>query len=789
MLYARKKLDFNNDYEFQTLDEHLSKVSSFARDFANNIGLGNVSALAGLLHDIGKASQAFQNYLIKGGRKGEEIHSTQGAIFSFLKDSNQQTQVLREILSMIISAHHNHLKDGCSIDGTDIFLDKLNDKENPDLHYDEIIKNLDKFFKDKIETENLLEKANEEIISVTKKIGQTYMQNCESAHFAVGLLVKYIYSCLIDADRLDAYLYDIKEKYNNSEQNWQNLINTFETNISQFPNDNIISKIRSSISDKCKAAADIKETGIYQLSVPTGGGKTLSSLRFALHHCKKLNKKRIIYVIPYLSIIEQTAKNIRDILNLSSNSDILLEDHSGIVMSDDEKENELQKFAASRWDSPIVITTMVQFLETAMSSRGSKLRKFHNMSDSVIIFDEIQSIPVKSINLFNEVVSFLSKFCNSTILLCTATQPLLSQTDRKNLLLHENPDLNENMDEAFKNLKRTNIIPQQEMDYDSFANFVFEKAKQNDNCLAILNTKKSAKAIYDKIKNLNLNKEFKIYHLSTSMCSVHRIDIFKIIRESLEKKEKIICITTQLIEAGVDISFACVIRSMAGLDSISQAAGRCNRNGESNISKSVYAIPLIDENLDKLYDIKIGKMNTERIIHENKESDLLDSSIMKKYYKYYFSDKKNEMDYITKEGKSVYAMLSLNGAGSGNYKNKYGRICPCFIKQAFHTANENFSVIDKNTESVVVRYKDAENLIEELKKLPKDKITKKWIEIIRKLEKYSVSLFEWEMQKLNKQNAISSFDEESGIKFLDKNFYSDETGVLLDTSASFLSDS
>ena len=614
---------------------------------------------------------------------------------------------------------------------------------------------------------------------------QTTYKTKESAQFALGLLVKYIYSCLIDADRLDAYLFNANEQYEHFVTDWDNLIHTFEKNIQKlfegsiqkFGAESKIVKIRQSVSSQCKEAA-IKNTGIYHLSVPTGGGKTLSSLRFALNHCKVKNKKRIIYVIPYLSIIEQTASELRKILSLQENSDLILEHHSNIIPPDDEEWQEIRKLATSRWDKPIIITTMVQFLETAMSSKGSELRKFHNMSDSVIIFDEIQSLPIKSIHLFNETVSFLSKLCNSTILLCTATQPLLDKTERANLLLENNPSLVD-CDKAFEDIKRTHILPIEEKDVDGFAAFISGKADICGNCLTIVNTKKSAREVFDKLKNKN---GFLIYHLSTSMCPAHRNEVIaKIIKIRKETPdEKIICISTQLVEAGIDFSFSCVVRATAGLDSVAQAAGRCNRNGESENPQNVYVIPLKGENLDKLVDIKSGKEITERLVRENKNVDLLDPTIMREFYRYYFYVRKDLMDYPTNDGGTIYDMLSFNNMGLGNYKNRTGSNYNCIIAHAFRTADENFYVIDKNAESVVVLYDSAEKLIEIYNKQPKDRITKEKLDIIKKLQKYSVSLYSYEMENL--ASAISILDEEIGIKILNRIHYSEYVGVVFETT-------
>ena len=764
-----------NEAEIQSLSEHLNNVADLSTSFSK---YENISRLAGISHDFGKATIEFLSYLINGGKRGSVVHALQGAFFVddiCCVPSDVAGILVKEIVTLAIVAHHGSLNDGISPDGEKAFFQKLSQKDNKEYSYEEVKQNIAELSTDfTCDVNELFDLAKKDINSILRLIGETYKSQ-ESAQFALGLFVKYIYSCLIDADRLDAYLFDVNEQYKPVITDWDSLINVFEKRIQEFSDESKIARIRKFISNQCKAAGE-KSTGIYQLSVPTGGGKTLSSLRFALHHCKKENKKRIIYVIPYLSIIEQTALEIKEILNLPEENEIILECHSNIVLPDDQEDQVIRKLAASRWDKPIIVTTMVQFLETIMSSKGSDLRKFHNMSDAVIIFDEIQSLPIKSIHLFNEAATFLAKVCSTTILLCTATQPLLDKTNRENLLLESNPDLID-CSGLFEKLKRIRIVALEEKDIDGFSAFVLEKADINGNCLAIVNTKKSAREVFERLKG---SHDFAVFHMSTSMCSIHRAKIIAKIKEALLDNRKIICVSTQLIECGINVSFSCVVRATAGLDSVTQAAGRCNRHGESQELKEVYVISLKDENLDKLADIKAGKAVTERLIRENAGVDLLDLAVMEQFYKYYFYDRKNLMDYPTKDVETVYEMLSFNDAGRRNYKNRTGEGCQCHIAQAFRTADENFYVIDKDAVSVVVIYGDAEKLIEAYHKQPKNRITREKLDIIRKLEKFSVSLYSWEMDKL--ADAVYDLDEETGIRILAENHYSEEVGVILETN-------
>lgn len=762
----------HSDGVSQSLYEHSRNVAEISLLISN---YPNTSKLLAYLHDLGKLSVDFQNYIKMGGERGSVIHAWQGPFYAneLLSGNCTSATLLKEIIGFCITAHHNHLNDGVHPNGTTDYYNRYSNINDTKYSFEDIKGKITK--KENAELQILFNNAKLEMDSLITQINEVYNDR-NSANFALGLFIKYLFSCLVDADRLDAYLFETEEVYTYKQTTWDEIINVFEENISIFPRTKKIEKIRKSVSDKCKSAAE-KDTGIYQLSVPTGGGKTFSSFRFALHHCKKYGKKRIIYVIPYLSIIEQTAANLCDILNLPKENDVIFEHHSNIVEPEDERSSEIRKFTSARWDSQIVLTTMVQFLESVMSSKSGKLRKFVSMADSVIIFDEIQSMPVNSIHCFNEIITFLSKILNSTIILCSATQPILESTQRKNLLLEEDGKLIDCTGD-FKDIKRVKINAESEKDWDSASDFIIERARENGNCLVIVNTKKSALEIFNRLKNKD--EDFQVLHLSTYMYPIHRAEVIGNVKGLLKNNEKVICVSTQLIEAGVDISFSCVVRAMSGIDSIAQAAGRCNRNGESDQTKIVYTFALKDENLDKLNDIKSGKEITEEIIRtKSNDTDLLDEGIMEDYYLRYFTGKESQMDYPTDEGESIYKMLSGNDYGKGNYKNKTGNLFPHIIAHAFHSADKNFSVIDHNGKSVVAMHGGAKSLIEEYRKLHTKVVTREKIQILKELQKYSVSLFEFQLKELDRQGALNVLDDETGIIILDEFCYSTETGVIV----------
>lgn len=418
VLLARKDEEGNT----QTLYDHLHGAGRLASGFEDEFA--DISRTAAVLHDVGKVAQQFQTYLLSDdGHRGDVQHARQGAfvVNDFFESKGEIEEIAKEILELAISKHHGGLPDCIDESGNRAFLLGFteSDKSNEKYAYQEIKRGLNGLA---LDLQSNFRGSAEDIACFLKKIKSLGMSK-DSIYFYLGLLVKLIYSRLVDADRTDAACFETRKQYRPNTVDWQNLISRLDKSMRSFDSSSEINRIRHQINEQC-CLAGARETGIYRLSIPTGGGKTLASLNFALHHALKTGKHRIIYVIPYLSITTQTAKTFRDVLGLNADSDVLLEHYStaGMQRSADVADNASSEFedagehqrklAAERWDNPIIVTTMVEFLETVMSARGTKLRKFHNMADSVIIFDEIQSLPMNTINLFNEIVSFLSKITN-----------------------------------------------------------------------------------------------------------------------------------------------------------------------------------------------------------------------------------------------------------------------------------------------------------------------------------------------------------------------------------------
>ncbi|MDD2620953.1 MAG: CRISPR-associated helicase Cas3', partial [Syntrophomonadaceae bacterium] len=582
--------------EKQSVKKHLFNVAQLSMKYGTKISLAATGELIGILHDMGKGTAKFDSYIHYCSQhpndkslRGSINHSTAGAKFIYdnfynITGSDPYQKLTAQLISLAICSHHGGLIDCLDLGGIDIFTNKMNtDKE---IFYDEALSNFKAECFEMAYINDLFNKSKEEIRATLGEINKID-NSAKFRQFAAGMLVKYLFSCVIDADRYDTYTFmEGKEQKQNIDKSalWNELADVLETKLKGYPKLSEIDLLREEVSISCKKFGENKP-GVYQLSVPTGGGKTLSSLRYALAHAKKFNKDRIFYIIPFTTIIDQNAREIKDILG---HDEMILEHHSNLVVdidADNDDEQDKYKLLTERWDSPIILTTMVQFLDTLFSGGTQGVRRMHNLANSIIIFDEIQAIPIKCINIFNSAINFLANICNATIVLCTATQPLLSETEMP-LKLSENPNMMANMHWKFEQFKRVKLVDERLIGGYSAAtlkDFILDKMDKVESVLVILNTKNAAKKVFNELKKANTDlpkeKQSLIYHLSTNMCPSHRMKSLEDMRECLGH-QRVICISTQLIEAGVNISFGCVVRSLAGLDNIAQAAGRCNRHGE-----------------------------------------------------------------------------------------------------------------------------------------------------------------------------------------------------------------
>ncbi len=808
------------DRKEQALSEHLQAVARLSGVFAGGLGLRRSGELIGLLHDLGKYGENFQAYLKSATGllnpdidedfvdakelKGRIDHSTAGAqlIWRELSQRGEMGLVVGQILALCIASHHSGLIDCLTSDPSNPIEDNFSrrmDKSEEKAHLEEAIANVDseviEWYRSILKDDELIQGLEQAIRSICRQapgFGTKGFHSSRStvAQFQIGLLVRLLFSCLIDADRINSADFEkskgIELRNAGRYADWSELVKRLEFHLAGFSRASRIDQIRSDISDHCLKAAS-REKGIYTLTVPTGGGKTLASLRFALHHAKIHRLNRIVYVIPFTSIIDQNADVARRILEPSEYPEdrgrIVLEHHSNLAQERGWRE----KLLSENWDAPVVFTTSVQFLESLFGAGTRGARRMHQLSNAVIIFDEIQTLPVKCVHLFNNAANFLAEQCGSTIILCTATQPLLNSVDEDKgcLRLSTGSELMPDVRGLFEALKRVVVRDARRPEGWSehqIADLAFEEAGKSGSCLVVVNTKKAARNLF---KQVEARGTVPVRHLSTAMCPAHRREVLSSVRESLSNNNPVICVSTQLIEAGVDVDFGSVVRYAAGLDSIAQAAGRCNRNGKRE-KGVIHVINPADESLNRLEDIRIGLEKSERVLDDFRQeperfgNDLLGKEAMDWYYENYFFGRKKDMAYPLKADQlgrddTILNLLSLNSTAVGVYRG-VRKVAPGnYLRQSFMAAARAFKVIDAPTQGVIVQYGAVGRaLVAELCAISQ---LENQFGILRQAQQYTVNIFPNEFEKLMEQGMVREVQEGSGTFYLNERFYSKDFGV------------
>ena len=754
----------------QSVQEHCLAAAVSCAEYCRLFNAENIGRLCGLLHDAGKLCTDFDDY-IRGRnsmRRGSIDHSYAGAKYIAEIADRDHSTVARLIARVIISHHGIH--DWVDQDCRDYFNMRISNDER----YDEIKNNIHLIASEE-EISALLDKAAKEYFEIKQKIKSIY-QSKEEAAFYFGLLERMIESALIDADRSDTAAFmdniEMAESCGDKEL-WKQMKKKLQKKLDGFSErTDAISLQRKSISDRCAAFA-AKDVHICRMIVPTGGGKTLSSLRFAIEYCIAHGMNKIVYTAPFMSILEQSSKEIRDI----ADDENLTEHHSNALaeIDDDAEEYKDYELHTERWDKPVIATTMVQLLNTFFLGKTSSIRRFHRLAKSVLIIDEVQSLPLKCINMFDLALNFLSYICGTAVVLCTATQPATDDV-KHSIIIDKEESMTGDYRKDFEVFRRTEIIPFKEpygYSYEEASEFCVDKFRQNNNLLVIVNTKSSALKLFSLIKKKVGNSAF-IMHLSTNMCPQHRREKVELLRLLLKEGKPVICVTTQLIEAGVDISFKCVVRSIAGLDNIVQAAGRCNRHGESEVKCPVYIVRLKEERLGSLKEIGSAQDITQHMTEYGNYDELSSPQAVSDYFRLLYDKEEGNLSYPVPEHETLLNYLALNKTRYEMLPNP--KTCSPLESQAFKTAGALFKVIDDNTRNVIVPYNDeAEKLINELES-GKCNIAN----TLRKVQKYMVSVYNGTERKLYESHAIR--DMPIGAAVLDSKYYNDEYGVDLEES-------
>ncbi len=714
----------------QSVREHCLNVAQLASGFGKGFGLEQTCYLVGLLHDFGKYSKGFARY-IQGEAKQTVYHSPQGAIFVYERwflgrAEDALAQRVAQILSLVIRGHHGGLLDCLDPEGggRSPYLQSMTQDKAP-LAYEEAKEN---FFAH-ISSENKLE----ELFSASCTELDSHLRrdtNTERA-FAQGLLARSILSCLVDADRWDSACFeDGCDPFSpEQEASWGTLRANLERHLAQFDRTSPIGHLRGAISDACLKAGTLPQ-GCYQLNAPTGGGKTLSSLRFALAQAEEHQLTRIVYVIPYNTILEQNSQDIRDALQ---NDAVILEHYGNFISEEDDEAAEAQhKLLTERWNMPLILTSMVQFLDSAYRGKNSNSRRLHRLAKSVIVFDEIQALPTHCTKLFESLLLFLTKHLSCTVLLCTATPPQFSKFTPQALLSAET------MQHYQAQMQRFTLhIEDTPTAYSNEAasHALVELLEAYGSVLVIVNTKATAREVFLQTRTQLDTADILCIHLTTNLCPAHRLAKLQEMKTALKTGRRVFCVATMLIEAGVNLSFPCVVRSFTGLPSILQAGGRCNRHMEFPQGGQVYVWHFVQEALKHLEEITLGQSCTTAV--QNLHLPLCSEEALHAYFA------KEQLEIQDRVGYPVKGLSWTLHELLGNNKalRREATLIPqdaLRLCQSFATAGRQFQVIHSDTIQVLTPYGGGEDLI---KKLSACRELAQAVCLLRQAQTYSIALF------------------------------------------------
>lgn len=725
---------------WQTLGDHHENVARLAGKFAQIFGAKEWGEIAGWCHDLGKLQPTFQAYLFYANGKthpnstysyrpsqGKIPHAIVGARVVLAADPQKNAGLL---LAHIIAGHHAGLHNGL------ILNERLSDDTKtplPDLP--PVIRDLE--------------------FPARFPFTMANPQDKTRCGFQVSFFARLLFSCLVDADFLDTeefmdrdkstqrggypVLAELNERFSRKLEALTASVNMDATGS--------VNACRREILRHCQAAASL-EPGLFSLTVPTGGGKTLSSLSFALRHAKQHGLRRIIYAIPFTSIIEQNAQVFREYLG----EDAVLEHHSNFDFDTAGKHGRNLKLAAENWDTPIVVTTTVQLFDSLFANRTSKCRKLHNLVNSVIILDEVQSLPVEKLRPCLEVIRELAANYGATVVLCSATQPAITLRDEFPQGLAGVREIIPEPAKYFAALQRTEIkVLAGQVDDATIA----ARLREEPQVLVIVNTKKHARDLFNLIR-----EEEGAFHLSAAMCPAHRQRQFAEISQRLSDGQPCRVVSTQVIEAGVDVDFPVVFRAFAGLDSIAQAAGRCNREGK----RTVNGQPAPGEvNVFRPTEVCLrggfGRRggSTEKILDKHAD-DLLSPAAIEAYFREYYWQAK----YLDK--KNFYA-LPNDARHQGQMR---------FADEA------EFSLIDSATRAIIIPWKGKGENTSKAEPLLRELATVKYPRtVLRKLQPYIVQVYEYNFKTLYESGMVDMIAEQFPA-LVDLCAYDPQCGIIVD---------
>lgn len=747
--------------------------------------------LTGRFHDMGKAASQVQAHL-RGETAEKHNHSSAG--MRWLWEHRLDTTagcIAAQMGALAIGCHHSGRCDVFSLDGKDAWMERMYAAPTA-TSYEECVRRFFGECGNRQEIEERIRSASQEVTHLVKKLVRCFPGKGEisqnSLAFALGMVQRFLFSALIDADWTDTACFmhnqSLPQTVSDEERRslWETLAQRVEEKVESLPIRYPVDKLRRELSRQCRDAGRSLPPGIYRLCIPTGGGKTYAGLRFCMQMAQRQNARHVFYVAPYKSITGQNTQCIRDAVG---SAEAVLEHHSDVTAAlGDEEEKDRWLSQNQRWEgAPVICTTMVQFLNTLFAAPRQNVRRLQALQNSILLFDEIQALPVQDTYLFNLAVQTLTQVMGCTVVLCTATQPPLEEVSYP-LVFSKPVDLVPYSEELFSRFRRVQIVPwnlNTPVRAPALADFAEDLLKENRSVLIILNTKAAVHKLFDQLKS-QLPQDTALFCLTNALCPAHRKAVLGEVRDLLEtRNKKLICVSTQLIEAGVDLSFDCVARSMAGLPSILQAAGRCNRHGEDPCRK-VCLFRCADEDLRYLPEIDDGLQATCRLLEILPPGeDLLSPQAIQKYYQIYYArmDKQETLSHPVcwndgggPQQATLLDLLSRNPAGvnafisSGHPLPKAGMLC-----QAFGTAEGKFQAIADETIPVVVPYGKG---VERIAQLLSDRESP-WM--LPNLQPYTVAVSQATLHHLESKQAIRTAGEDT-LRILLPAFYHPQKGVI-----------
>lgn len=727
---------------FHTLSDHIHGVEEFSLSLCNFEVYDPILRLASLLHDMGKYSTEFQNYIRdKNGKRGSVKHAIWGAVLAYGMGQKQA--------ALCICGHHAGIPnaDKLAADFQEIMEDSVNTK-----HKKTLVDIAANFSKD-------MTFSSLDLCSIVKTVSLNNLPQREQ-----DTVIRYLFSCLVDADWLDTERFMSPEKAvlrNNIDATlniYQLLLKLTDEFISlqskkQSPLNILRNQSRLYAVSKAKQPA-----GFFSLNLPTGLGKTLTSVQWALEHAKENNLKKIIIVFPFTNIIDQTAEKLKSLFG----EDTILEHHASLIFeehTDSDAETYKKQLACENWNYPIIVTTTIQFFESLFSNRPSKCRKVHNIANSVVIFDEVQSLEKTVVLATLHMLQDMQKILNISFLFCTATEPAFLQRENFDGIPKITP-LTENPAELFEQTRRVTyekVAELEPIEMDVLYRIICE---QKQSALIVVNTKAKAKLIFDELKKTEHGFE-KIYHLSTNMYPKHRKEIIRHIREDLQAKKIIALVSTQLIEAGVDIDFNAAFREIAPLSSIIQTAGRCNREGVMQNAAGKMCTGMV-------YIFNLQDGSCPRGQYETEKNHTLmvlkhDFSVLQRH------------DYFTEYYAHVMNLYMD--------KQELKKITDLREQHKFETVNDCYKIIDQNTEPIFIyaNYKEKNTECTDFMNAIKGKIDGE-VPLnkndYRNLQQYAIQVYPNFMKKAFGHYTIWK-NEFTEIKVW-QSFYDEDIGIYLE---------